>query len=67
MGAEPVLLNGGFEIVEDNADAGKGRAGIFEGGFELVEDDDEIIELGLIDSLAHAESDSAATTVSGRP
>ena len=45
VGAEPVRLNGGFEIVEDNADAGKGRAGVFEGGFELVEDDDEIIEL----------------------
>jgi predicted component of type VI protein secretion system len=46
VGAAPVLLNGAFEVVEDDADAGKGRAGVFEGGFELVEDDDdEIIEL----------------------
>jgi predicted component of type VI protein secretion system len=46
VGAAPVLLNGAFEVVEDDADASKGRAGVFEGGFELVEDDDdEIIEL----------------------
>jgi hypothetical protein len=45
VGAEPILLNGGFEIVEDNIGAGKGSAGVFEGGFELVDDDDDIIEL----------------------
>jgi predicted component of type VI protein secretion system len=45
VGAEPILLNGGFELVEENAHAGKSSAGVFEGGFELVEDDDDIIEL----------------------
>jgi pSer/pThr/pTyr-binding forkhead associated (FHA) protein len=45
VGAEPILLNGGFEVVDDHADARKGSAGVFEGGFELVEDDDDIIEL----------------------
>ena len=43
--AEPVLLNGGFEIVDDDAPKGKGGAGTFQGEFELVDDDDEIIEL----------------------
>jgi hypothetical protein len=46
VGVEPVLLNGGFEIVEEGSHAKKAGAGTFEGGFELVEDeDDEIIEL----------------------
>ncbi len=35
-----------FRDRRGHADAGKGRAGVFEGGFELVEDDDDdIIEL----------------------
>jgi hypothetical protein len=43
--AEPVVLNGGCELVDDGAAAGNGGAGIFEGSFELVDDDDDIIEL----------------------
>jgi predicted component of type VI protein secretion system len=46
--AEPALKKGGFEIVEDDADAAGQGGGVFEGGFELVgddEDDDDIIEL----------------------
>ena len=45
VAAQPSLLNGGFEIVEDNAGAGQGGAGLFEGSFELVDDDDDIVEL----------------------
>jgi predicted component of type VI protein secretion system len=44
--AEPALLNGGFEIIDDEPGAGAGGAGVFEAGFEIVEDeDDDIIEL----------------------
>ena len=45
VGAAPVVLNSGFEIVEDGAGAGNGGAGLFEGSFELVDDDDDIVEL----------------------
>jgi pSer/pThr/pTyr-binding forkhead associated (FHA) protein len=46
VGVEPVMLNGGFEIVEEDSHANKAGAGTFKGGFELVEDEeDEIIEL----------------------
>jgi FHA domain len=45
VGAAPLVLNGGFEIVEDGAGAGKGGTGLFEGSFELVDDDDDIVEL----------------------
>lgn len=44
--AGPALVNGGFEIVDDDADNGAGESGAFEGSFELVEDDDDdIVEL----------------------
>ena len=43
--AEPAVLKGGLEIVDDRAGAGDGGGGIFEGSFELVDDDDDIIEL----------------------
>jgi hypothetical protein len=45
VGAAPVGLNGGFEIVDDGAGAGNGGTGLFEGSFELVDDDDDIVEL----------------------
>ena len=45
VGAEPAVLDGGFEIVEDRAGAGNGGTGLFEGSFELVDDDDDIVEL----------------------
>jgi len=40
--AEPTILKGGFEIIEDSPNDG---GDVFEGGFELIEDDDDIIEL----------------------
>jgi hypothetical protein len=45
--AEPIALNGGLELVDDDAHTKKPRKGTFEGAFELIEDDDddEIIDL----------------------
>ncbi len=46
VAAEPVMKNGGFEIVEDGAGEGNGGSVVFEGSFELVDDDDDdIVEL----------------------
>jgi predicted component of type VI protein secretion system len=44
--AEPAVLKGGFEIVEEHAEPETGGS-VFDGGFELVDDDDDddIIEL----------------------